>query len=126
MTRQGGSPSVVEAHVPDVALHVKQGGDFWHYWTQGIAVRQEIIIVFFCFQEFSCQREEGRSYLKAVWVENILEFRVLGGGDVGHLLEEGGEGLRVVSDELGQVVLGEKAVCCLCFKKGLFVIDEMF
>ena len=59
-------------------------------------------------------------------VDAILEFRVLGGRDVGHLPEQGGKGLCVVSDKLGQVVLGEKAVSSLCFKKGLFVIDERF
>ena len=73
------------------------------------------------FQEVSRQVEEGRGYLKAVWVENILEFRVLGGGYVGRLPDQGGEGLRVVLDEPGQVVLSKKAVGSFSFKQGLLL-----
>ena len=39
----------IETHVPDVTPHVNQGGSFWHQWMQGIAIRQEIFIVCFCF-----------------------------------------------------------------------------
>ena len=61
-----------------------------------------------CFQEVRCPREDGRGYLDAVGVQDVLECGVLLADYGAHLFDQVGEDLRVVYDEPGQAVFSEE------------------